>query len=329
MAVRYPLIIDATDNNKIKELPANDSLNLSTNSIVNAVNITASGTLTVASLVVDSSSVTINGTALATVASTNSYTDLDNKPTLFDGQYSSLTGRPTIPTTTATLADVGSTAPTNGQALIYNSALGRYEPGNLADVSIDLTSQSIGELSDVVTTSPSLNQILKWNGAAFVNAQVDFSELTGANLVVEQGDTFTGSVIGDTNGYHTGDVTGSVFGDDSSKIVDGVNNSLHGTLYGIVQGGMQEQVGPGAINLTTTSTEIITTGTDSFSLANGTIGQIKHIVKIGGGGAATIIPTSFANGTSVELAANFNCVSLLYTNTGWVVISAQNITINP
>src|SRR6056300_575509 len=124
MAVRYPLVIDATDNNKIKELPLNDSLNLSSNSIVNAVNITASGTLTVANLVVDSNSVSINGNSIATVAVTNSYTDLDNKPSLFDGQYASLTGRPTIVSTTEDLADVSSTQATNGQALIYNSTSG-------------------------------------------------------------------------------------------------------------------------------------------------------------------------------------------------------------
>jgi len=224
MAVRYPLVIDANDNNKIKELPANDSLNLSTNSIVNAVNITASGTLTVSSLVVDSSSVNINGTDLAVVAITNSYTDLDNRPTLFDGQYSSLTGRPTIPTTIETLANVGSTSPTDGQALIYNAILGRYEPGNLADVSIDLTSQSISELSDVVTTSTSANQVLKWNGASFVNGNVDFTELSGAANVVEQGDTFTGPTIG----LHTGDVKGSVFADDSSLLVDAVNGEIPG-----------------------------------------------------------------------------------------------------
>jgi hypothetical protein len=190
MAVRYPLVIDATDNNKIKELPANDSLNLSTNSIVNAVNITASGTLTVGSLVVDSSNVNINGIDLATVAITNSYTDLDNRPTLFDGQYSSLTGR--------------------------------YEPGNLADVSIDLTSQSISELSDVVTTSTAANQVLKWNGAAFVNSNVDFTELTGTSSIVSQGDTFTGLVVGD--------VTGSVLAADSTIIVDGTNGTIPGYI---------------------------------------------------------------------------------------------------
>ena len=141
-------------------------------------------------------------------------------------------------------------------------------------------------------------------------------------------DATTGEVTHTASPVITGDITGSVFGDDSTLLVDGVNNSLHGTLYGNVQGGMQEIVGPGVVNITTTSTEIVTTGTDAYTLANGTYGQIKHIIKIGGSGAATITPASFANGTSVELASNFNSVSLLYTNSGWAVIAAQNITIN-
>jgi inosine/xanthosine triphosphate pyrophosphatase family protein len=632
MAVRYPLVIDTTDNNKIKELPLNDSLNLSSNSIVNAVNITASGTLTVANLVVDTNSVSINGNSIATVALTNSYTDLSNKPSLFDGQYASLTGRPTIVSTTEDLADVSSTQATNGQALIYNSTSGVYEPGSIADAALDLTSQSISELADVAVISISTNQVLKWTGATFANSNIAFNELTGtpttlsgygitnaytkaevdAQISAPTGD-LKGSVFGDdsallvdginskivgpidTNGgqarfsslvsqysdlasispvtYHgmiihvhsegawygahagawykiadvvnslagdlkgsvfaddstilvdavngkivgnvesqtvftrrvnlekinaadpepvlqltsetntgsfgtsiiqvfnnhtgtygqeltfnrsngtyatptavqngdfsgsitirahdgsdyttigamhvvtdriggaddidseinfltrngayastygtmlklgkgatvsgfvqfgsytttqrnaltpangmviynttvnkfqayensawiditsldgshtgtfDGDVTGSVFGDDSTVLVDGVNNTLHG----VVQGGLQELVGPGVVNLTTTSTEIVTTGTDAYTLANGTYGQIKHIIKIGGPGAATITPASFANGTSVELASDFNCVSLLYTNSGWAVIAAQNITIN-
>ena len=494
MAVRYPLVIDTTDNNKIKELPLNDSLNLSSNSIVNAVNITASGTLTVANLVVDSNSVSINGNPIATVALTNSYTDLSNKPSLFDGQYASLTGRPTIVSTTEDLADVSSTQATNGQALIYNSTSGVYEPGSIADAALDLTGQSISELADVAVISIATNQVLKWTGATFANSNVAFSELTGtpttlsgygitnaytkaevdAQISAPTGD-LKGSVFGDdstllidginsklvgpvnnssvttislvatsivgdikgsvfaddstllvdavngtitatvlvgtlpalngsnlTNltipaqtfasltskpttlagygitdaatsaqgaladsalqsvaftdltvtpttlsgygitdaattaqgaladsaiqngGSFDGDVTGSVFGDDSTVLVDGVNNTLHG----VVLGGMQEIVGPGVINLTTTSTEIVTTGTDAYTLANGTYGQIKHIIKIGGASAATITPASFANGTSVELASDFNCVSLLYTNSGWAVIAAQNITIN-
>ena len=202
MAVRYPLVIDTTDNNKIKELPLNDSLNLSTNSIVNAVNITASGTLTVANLVVDSSSVSINGNSIATVAVTNSYTDLSNKPSLFDGQYASLSGRPTIVSTTEDLADVSSTQATNGQALIYNSTSGVYEPGSVADAALDLTSQSISELADVAVISIATNQVLKWTGATFANSNVAFSELTGTPTTL--------SGYGITNAYTKAEVDAQI-----------------------------------------------------------------------------------------------------------------------
>ena len=46
----------------------------------------------------------------------------------------------------------------------------------------------------------------------------------------------TGNVDGDTTGYHTGDVKGSIFGDDSTPIVDAVNNTLNGNLTGNVTG---------------------------------------------------------------------------------------------
>ena len=215
MAVRYPLVVDTADNNKIKELPSGDSLNLSGNNIVNAVDITASGTLTVANLVVDSSSVTINSNPLATVAFTANYSDLTGKPTLFDGQYNSLTGKPSIPGSIQDLANVGTTSPTDGQALIYDAILGRYEPGNIVST-IDISSKNIEELNDVIFTGDQTNDVLKYSAGGWRNERVDFSELTGTNNVVEQGDTLIG------------DLKGSVFADDSSLLVDAVNGEIPG-----------------------------------------------------------------------------------------------------
>lgn len=219
MAVRYPLIVDTEDNNQIKEIQSGDSLNLQDNNIVNVVNITASGTLTVSALVVDTSTVTIGGSSLSTVATTGNYSDLSGTPTLFDGQYSSLTGRPTIPGNIEDLANVGSTSPSNGQALVYDSILGRYEPADLASVTIDLTTSSIDELSDVVLTSAISPQVLKYNGTAFVNEQVDWSEITNKP-------TFTGNTL-------NGDLVGSVFADDSTLLVDGVNGTIP---YAVIDG---------------------------------------------------------------------------------------------
>lgn len=42
--------------------------------------------------------------------------------------------------------------------------------------------------------------------------------------------TFTGDVVGNTNGYHTGDVTGSIFSDNSTLLVDSVNGIIPGYI---------------------------------------------------------------------------------------------------
>jgi hypothetical protein len=219
MAVRYPLIVDTTDNNKIKELPSGDSLNLSGNNIVNVVNVTASGTLTVQNLAVEGTTFTVDGNSLNSVAFTGSYTDLSNTPTLFDGVYASLTGKPTIPANIEDLANVGSTSPANGEILIYDSTLGRYEPGTInASFDAQFQDQNIDNLNNVVFTGDKTNDVLKFVDGIWKNERVDFDELTGTLNVVQQGDTLTGSLIGD--------VKGSVFGDDSTLLVDSVNSTI-------------------------------------------------------------------------------------------------------
>lgn len=229
MAVRYPLVVDTTDNNKIKELPTGDSLNLNGNNIVNVVNVTASGTLTVQNLAVESTTFTVNGTSLNTVAFTGSYTDLSNTPTLFNGAYASLTGKPDIPQNIQDLANVGTTTPNDGEILVYNSTLGRYEPGTIgASFDAQFQTQNIDNLNNVVFTGDKTNDVLKFVGGVWKNERVDFDELTGTLDIVQQGDTLTGSLIGD--------VKGSIFGDDSTLLVDGVNNIIRGTHIGDVTG---------------------------------------------------------------------------------------------
>ena len=88
----------------------------------------------------------LNKPTLATVATSGSYTDLLNtptipsaqvqsdwnasgniaeilnKPTLFSGSYNDLTDKPTIPTNLADLANVSSTAPNNNEVLKWNGS---------------------------------------------------------------------------------------------------------------------------------------------------------------------------------------------------------------
>ena len=80
--------------------------------------------------------------------------------------------------------------------------------------------------------------------------------------------------------------------------------------------------------MTDTVTLLITTGTQNFSLANGTEGQIKIISMVTDGGAGTVTPASFVNGTSITFDDVEDTITLLYQSTGWVVLARQNAVVN-
>lgn len=62
-----------------------------------------------------------NTADLATVATSGSYADLTNQPTLFDGQYSSLTGTPTIPNEALVLEYVSTTSASINDVVMLNA----------------------------------------------------------------------------------------------------------------------------------------------------------------------------------------------------------------
>lgn len=88
-------------------------------------------------------------------------------------------------------------------------------------------------------------------------------------------------------------------------------------------GGVQTISGPGAIDVTTLHTAITTTGADAYTLANGVVGQIKIISMAGDLGDATVTPTTFANGTTITFEDVNDCITLLYTASGWLSIANQ------
>ena len=184
MANRYPLIVDTSDGNKLKEIPSGDNLQLAGNGIIGVTDVTASGT--VAAGVLSATSIKKGGTEIATVAVTGSYNDLSNRPTAlsqftndsgfitsvdaFDGAYGSLSGTPTLGTASA--QDVGYFA-TAAQGALSGTAL-----------------QSGANIS------------LLFNNSGY---------LTAADLA--------DNVV---NINYTGDLVGSVFADDSTLMIDSV-----------------------------------------------------------------------------------------------------------
>ena len=120
--------------------------------------------------------------------------------------------------------------------------------------------------------------------------------------------------------------------DDSTKITIAENVDVTGVLTasGTIHG-VQNLTGSGStevINLTDTVTLLTTTGTQNFSLANGTEGQIKIISMKVDGGDATVTPATFVNGTSITFDSVNDTMTLLYQSTGWIVLAQQNTTVN-
>jgi len=167
MADRIPLIVDVDDGNKLKELPIGDNLNLTGSGIIGAGNIAAT-------------SLTING--------------VPYNP--FSGAYADLTGAPDIPVNTDDIVEgtkkyFSTERLQDGVADFLVAGVGIVLNYNDGTGELTITATGVGEggggggasaldgLTDVTLTAPSVNQILKYNGDAWVNNSIAYNEITG------------------------------------------------------------------------------------------------------------------------------------------------------
>jgi hypothetical protein len=121
-----------------------------------------------------------NSASLATVATSGAYADLSGSPALAtvatSGLYTDLSSLPTLGTAAA--LDVGTSA-NNVVQLNGSAQLPAVDGSQLTGIVADVSTASIGALADVTITSASANELLKFNGSAWVNASVAYSEVTG------------------------------------------------------------------------------------------------------------------------------------------------------
>jgi trimeric autotransporter adhesin len=121
-----------------------------------------------------------NSASLATVATSGAYADLSGSPALAtvatSGLYTDLSSLPTLGTAAA--LDVGTSA-NNVVQLNGSAQLPAVDGSLLTGIVADVSTASVGDLSDVTITSASTNELLKFNGSAWVNASVAYSEVTG------------------------------------------------------------------------------------------------------------------------------------------------------
>jgi len=119
----------------------------------------------------------------------------------------------------------------------------------------------------------------------------------------------------------------------TNPTINGFSGTGNASVTGVLTSsgnifGVQTLTGPGTINVTTTVTLLVTTGTDAYSLPNGTEGQLKIISMKTNGGNGTVTPDNFINGTSILFNNVEDTVIMLYQSTGWVLIARQNATVS-
>jgi hypothetical protein len=126
-------------------------------------------------VVTDGTTITGNGTA-------------GNPLVGFDGQYSSLTGTPTIPTQTSQLTNNSGFITTEVDGSVTNEIQNITVSGNALNISGGGTGTTLS------TNAPSTNQVLTWNGTAWVAQNAGSgADNWGSQVAVTDGTTITGN----------------------------------------------------------------------------------------------------------------------------------------
>ena len=86
---------------------------------------------------------------------------------------------------------------------------------------------------------------------------------------------------------------------------------------------------PGAIDVTSAITNLITDGTDAVSLADGAMGQIKIVAMVTGTNTpvAVITPDNLDGGSNISLNAVGDTAMLLWNDGAWQVIGGNGAVV--
>ena len=281
MANRFPLVLDTTDNNKIKEIQTGDNLNLADNSIVGVQNITALGTINAADI-------KVNGNRLTA----QTFADLTDTPSTFVGSPNYFVK-----------------VKADGTGLEYKSLsdLGNIQIATITvDTSIVPTTDNVGNIgTEVKKFNEIVGTTLKGNLVSYAE-EIVFNATTGKiSYAALQGAPGFLSEFADDVGYlrttdldttlaglfdagqsFVTDIVGSVFGDDSTVLVDGTD--------GLIKGNIQSSVG----TITTlTSSQLDTTGVKTVTLQ----GNTSHLYVKGGGSAYDVVIGDVAQAETKEV----------------------------
>ena len=158
-------------------------------------------------------------------------------------------------------------------------------------------------------------------------------DAAGSALSFSLADDITGIVSVSTTGLKIveNNIQGIRSNDDIVLVPNGTGavKTTAPVHVGSFVGGIDILTGSGgtsAIRTDTLTTEIVTTGAQAFSLADGVLGQIKILNMKTHGGDATITPDTFSNATNIIFNAKDDNVTMCFTSNGWVIIAGQSFT---
>jgi len=210
MANRYPLVIDTSDNNRLKEIPNGDNLLLTGNSITGVINITASGTVTANDVIV-SGNITYQGNVLNNIATSGAYSDLTGVPTALSQFTNDLAFRSS-----------------GDNVSVFTNDIGYLTTVAFNDLTSTPTTLGGYGITDAAT---SLQGAL---ATTALQAGANISTLNNDSQYVTLPDLQNGVITVDVN--NSGDLVGSVFADDSTVMIDSILAAvnLDGTIRGNV-----------------------------------------------------------------------------------------------
>ena len=196
MANKFPLVFDTTDGNRIKELPSGDNLNLQGSSIVDVINVTASGTIQADTLIV--TNLQAGGDNISDVAISGDYDDLLNKPSIFSGDYNDLNNKP----------------------VIFSGSYNDLSNKPVIPTQISQLANDAGYVTNVTAILPAANV----TGLAEVAVTNDYNDLDNLPDIITRSEFANGALTIDVT--NTGNLTGSVFAENNTLLVDHINGII-------------------------------------------------------------------------------------------------------
>jgi len=191
---------------------------------------------------------------------------------------------------------------------VFSGRGGSIEIDNV-DSLIDIFIKRIVDQSEVNVFSSADNTATTFNGGAGDKFPITLS----ANLSV--------AGIGVVNSV-------MLAGKNMPQLNDSQTSQTENILIeGIIRARSDTRTGAGAISIVTTTTDLVTTGVDALTLADGIEDQQKMIYFKTDGGNGTLTPANFHDGTTITFTAVHQFVWLIFKNAAWTFIVNKGTTI--